>query len=277
MLLALQRTAGNRAVQRLVATSQATIAAAAARPGAALVDTPVAKPAPNGAAEIKKIESRAGGVTSMDPGQIPSLDLEAPARGGDGTYTAKVKPTTATPPAIESYYPAQGLHDLATTNAAGCRELLWVTDDMSALIKQGEQEHIDDYLWAYRLSYQAAAAAVAQAAAGAGGTGPTAGEAQDSARAQVRDALPSKLRPPDTDFQIQWMRTFGKLCGATYERDNLGWHSLSRYYIHDPKELKKLPLPTDGCNDVSAYVKGGKIGEVSSEKKVREKYDSLPG
>jgi hypothetical protein len=273
MLLALQRSAGNAAVARLVAASQATIAAAAARPRAALVDTPVAKPAPNGAAEIKKIESRAGGVTSMDPGQIPSLDLEAPVQRQDGSYTVKVKPTTATPPQIESYYPARGLHDMGTTDAMGCRNLLWVTEDMSALIKQGEQEHIDDYAWAYRLSYRAAADAVNQVS---GGTGPTAGEAQDDARAKVRDALPAKLRPPDTDFQIQWMRTFGRLCGATYDRDNLGWHSVGRYYVHDPHELKKLPLPTDGCNEVAAYVKGtSKIGETPAEKNVRAKYDSL--
>ena len=277
-LLRLQRLAGNGAVQRLVASSPTAASpaeiAARARDPRALRVSPVAKPPPDGAKEIKALDPRAGGVTQINATAPPSLDPDKPVQEDATTWSVRAKPTSAPQPTFDSFYPAAGLHDMGTKDALGCENFLHVTQPAADRIKAGEQEHIDDYLEAHRLSYAVEVNAVNTLGPA---KGSSAAEARAALQQQLYDALPAKLRSPKPQSpDARWGPIFGELCKATSDRDDDHWHDIPRYYQHDKKELAKLPLPKDGCAEVSEYVEtGGRIGVVGSSEQVKKRYDKL--
>ena len=297
----LQRQIGNRAVARALApsaparpvmSSPAQIGArAAARPGLAIpvmldfeaivvslqaAGRSVAAAPPDGAERIRSAQAggtRAAGYTELPAPTPPELKIAEP-RKVEGGWAARVQPTPNDRPLPTSLYPAPGVHQLGT-NAGGQQQHLLVTQQMSEVIRQGEQEHLLDLEWARHLSYDRAAAAINAAAESDGPVAPTPEAARERAEAEVCTALPAPLRwTRGTDPGRPWVRAYSRMAHVTIERDEAGWHAMTSAFVLDPAEKRAAGVPVG--DELTRYVGGPQIGEHPSAPLVRARFAALP-
>ena len=277
---AFQGIAGNQAVQRLVARApsapvvsprpapvseirrQSTAGMVEGRSRSLLNRTIAAEAAPDG---LKTIKKRGGpgvlGHTRNTSGNPPYLQLGATSSGPDG-YTATVNPARTTPTVSDALYPAPGIHheyDYTTENGTPATISLIVSDEWSEKIKVGEQEHIDDQAWAWKLTWAAIAAVIDNLAKAGLPAKPTADEAEKAARARFLADLPAKLRPTDATFDAQdakWGVTdkesvFLKMFRASgLLRDNSGWHTPESSLDHTDKGGNRFDKLSAGSSKI---------------------------
>jgi hypothetical protein len=127
----------------------------------------------------------------------------------------------------ESFYPAAGDHQrpgMTQVIEGRTYNHYWrVSQQVSDLIKQGEQEHLDDARRAYELTYKLIGDAINALATQRFGPASTPAEAERMAEAALARKLPSQLGTnPAT-----WVQVLDRLLGQTKTRDTKGWHALS--------------------------------------------------
>jgi hypothetical protein len=133
---------GTAPVQRLVSSSPAAASPAEialrAREPRALRVSPVAKPAPDGAKEIRRSTREQGGDADQRDRAArrstrTSRCRRTPRPGASGrSRRARAQPT------FDSSLPRGGLHDMGTKDALGCENFLHVTPPAEDRIKAGE-------------------------------------------------------------------------------------------------------------------------------------------
>jgi len=198
--------------------------------------TPSARRPPNGLADIM----RRGGQTALGVSGGLTLTKNAAAftaprfttttthrrSGYRVEHFAAVQRTTSTDATHECFYPAPGQHlrpGMTQRIAGRTVNHYWdVSPQISTLIRNGEQEHLDDALRAYQLTYQCVENAINALAGRQFGPANTPAEATELARRALAQSLPRQL---GTDA-ANWARVLGRLLRQTQTRDSNGWHSL---------------------------------------------------
>jgi hypothetical protein len=257
--------AGNRAVARLV--------------GRVRADMPLDPP--DGVREIRRVGS--GGTLGhtrslMDP-TPPLFRLPAPA-AADGGYTARPAPTRAPALDFEVRWPTPGRHILyeaTTSSGAPANTYLQVTDDWSATILKGEEEHVDDQTIAWRETWSRVADIVNAMAAEPPVRGTTPEAASRASWARFVSRLPGPLRPagadPSESAQLaKWdfadrSSVFRTLVGESKRaRDVSQWHTpdASLDHMEDSNEIRTLSAGSS------------QIGVTLPEDLMRDAWNRLP-
>jgi hypothetical protein len=251
----LQTRASNRAVQRLLAPERPapqreeprpltfgrlTRAAAEAelRPGSFLTRAEIAvEPAAGGLQAIydRSSSGTVGGLTVWDPPVAPSFDVRVEAtRTGTHTreFRASIQQTQeARPGNHRAYYPGPGYHRIRTSEERPF--FAHLNDDMSNLIRDGEQEHLNDAARAYELSYGTINQAIQEEAARTATTPMVSARSQEEVRHQAEAALAARLPcqlGSDTATKLSpgsWVRLYRELAEMSRRRDGaIGMHAL---------------------------------------------------
>jgi hypothetical protein len=206
-----------------------------------LAGSPKAMAASQGIAEILRRGSRkdisiSGGLTLIPSAAAYTFPLFRATTSGKkvgmkSQFHAVVDRVTASDVTIESFYPAPGDHAFpGGTHREGSRVFhhYWkITREISELIQQGEQEHLDDAQRAFDLTVGKIAAVINSLAGRPFGPAASPQAAEGLAEAAFRQAIPIAL---GTDPR-NWVKVLDKLLLQTKARDDQGWHSL----MYDPE------------------------------------------
>ncbi len=231
--------------------------------------SPVAKAPPNGLADILRRGGNSGlGVSGgltltkhaaafTPPRFVTTRSLERVGSRVD--HYAVVQRTTSADATHECYYPAAGDHlRPGMTQQIGGRTFnhYWrISGRISALIKQGEQEHLDDDARAYELTYKTIENAINALAGRRFGPATTPDAADRLAEAALAASLPPQLGV----VPANWARVLDRLLSQTRARDTNGWHSLD---IDPPRTIGNMIV-----HPVSS-TPGTRIGRVPSNQVV---------
>jgi hypothetical protein len=218
------------AIQQLVAQSQDRTLVLCA-------GTPRAVAAPGGLADILRRSGQTtigttGGLTQVKSAvafTAPTFITtnQAQRTGSRVDHFAVVQRTTSGDATHECFYPDAGDHlRPGMTQRIGGRtfEHYWrISQQVSALIRQAEQEHLDDALRAYQLTYKCVEDAINALAGQSFGPATTPAAAEQLAVAALAARLPKQLGTAPAN----WVRVLERLLGQTTSRDSQGWHALS--------------------------------------------------
>jgi hypothetical protein len=219
-------------IQRLAAQ-----AAASTKGIPAFAGTASAQPAPNG---LGTIISRSGSATLGSTGGLtliknaaafttPSFAAQnSVVRQGSAVHHyAQVQRTTSGDATHECYYPGPGDHVRPGMTQQIGRQLYthyWrISQQVSELIRRGEEEHLADAQRAYELTYKLIADTINSMVGQRFGPARSPAEAQKLAEAELAKKLPKQL---GTDPR-NWVAVLNRLLGQTQERDRRGWHTIS--------------------------------------------------
>ncbi len=230
--------------------------------------SPAPQSAPNGLASIRNRGTSSGigftGGLTLVPNatafRTPVFQTEnvAVRDGHEVQHFAVVQRTTSSDVTIESFYPAPGDHVFTTQRIGNVLYThYWrITPQMSQLIRRAEQEHLDDSLAAYTMTYNLITDEINALAGTRFGPASTPAAATDLAEAALASKLPREL---GTDPR-NWVRVLDRLLGATKSRDTNGWHA-----------VRNDPPRTQGTRIISAIVPEAttRIGQVPSSQVVR--------
>jgi hypothetical protein len=217
-------------IQRLAAETR--IAVMVLRAG-----TTSAKAAPGGMADILRRSAQtslgtAGGLTLVKNAAAftaPRFSTtNQPQRTGNRVdHYATVSRTSSSDATHESFYPAAGDHQRpGMTQQIGGRPYnhYWrISQQVSDLIRQGEQEHLDDALRAYQLTYKSVENAINALVGRRFGPASTPAAAERLAEAALAARLPTQLGTNPAN----WVQVLERLLAQTKTRDSKGWHALS--------------------------------------------------
>jgi|SRR5665213_366155 len=165
-------------------------------------------------------------------------------------HFATVQRTTAIDVVHESFYPAVGDHFRpGMTRQEGNRtfQYYWrVSREMSDLIRQGEQEHLDDARRAFELTYQLICNAINSLAGKPFGPASSPYAAQQLAEAALARILPNQLGVnPAT-----WAQVLDRLLQQSKTRDTRQWHALSTGPPVTEGDRVLLPVMTSQTTNV---------------------------
>ena len=237
----------------------------------ATAGSPKALAAPGGAVDIAKKDPAfgTGGVTLIKNAAAftaPSfLTRNVPV--AKGTYLtehfAEVQATTAQDADHECYYPAPGDHkdpEPGGQPRSGKKfiYILRISEGISALVKAGEQEHLNDAQRSYKITYKLIADKINSLVGKRFGPATSPADAEKLAETELKKKLPAKLGTNPANW-VKMLQTLLDLAAKFRDDPERGWHRLASLrqkegnkYI---KELKEIPGKT-------------KIGKVPSEQVV---------
>jgi hypothetical protein len=231
--------------------------------------TPVARPAPAGMGDILQRGGRATLGTTGGLTLIKSVAAFTPPRfttttqvqraGSRVEHFATVQRTTSSDATHECFYPAAGDHlrpgMTQQINGRTYNHYWRISQQMSDLLRQGEQEHLDDALRAYDLTYKRVEDAINALVGQRFGPASTPAAAEGLAQAALASRLPTQLGTnPAT-----WVQVLQRLLDQTKTRDSRGWHALS---IDPPQTIGNMIV-----HPVSTTA-GTQIGRVPSSQVV---------
>ena len=195
------------------------------------------QPSPNG---LRTIISRSGSATLGSTGgltliknaaafTIPSFATQNSVvrQGSTVQQYAQVQMTTSRDATHECYYPGPGDHERPgmTQRIDGQQYThYWrISQQVSELIRRGEEEHLADAQRAYELVYKLIADTINLMVGRRFGPAPNPAEANRLAEAELANTLPRQL---GTDPR-NWVAVLNRLLGQTQERDRKNWHAIS--------------------------------------------------
>jgi hypothetical protein len=220
------------ALQRLVARALADQVDIAVFAGTATL-----RPAPSGLGTIVSQGNpgtlgATGGLTLIKSAAaftIPSFTAHNSAvrQGNTVQHYAQVNLTTSRDATHECYYPGPGDHVRpGMTHQEGNQTYThyWrISQQVSDLIRQGEEEHLADAQRAYELTYKLISDTINAMVGQRFGPARSPSEADKLAEAELAKRLPRQL---GTDPR-NWVAVLGRLLNQTEERDRKGWHAIS--------------------------------------------------
>ena len=183
----------------------------------------------------------------------------AERRGTTVEHFAEVERTSARDATHECFYPGPGDHVRpGMTQQVGGKTFThhWrVSSQMSALIRQGEEEHLADGARAFALTYQLVADTINALAGRRFGPASTPAAAQALAEAELSRRLPAALGVNPA----RWVTVLDRLLLQTKSRDQQGWHGVATG-----------PPVTEGTKILHPLmtVPGTRIGQVPSSQVV---------
>jgi hypothetical protein len=195
--------------------------------------TPVVKPTPLGIQEILRLRNQATLTQAVGLTKIKNaMAFTAPVfqtrtshqrNGHSVQHFATVLPTTSEDLTHPSFYPAPGLHEKPREKGQRQPEYWEITEEFSDLIRQGEQEHLDDARRAYELTYKCVENEINKLAGRRFGPASTPGEAEAMAVAELARRLPRQLGANPAN----WVAALDRLLSMTELRDKNLWHAVS--------------------------------------------------
>jgi hypothetical protein len=102
-----------------------------------------------------------------------------------------------------------------------------VGKSISELVRDGEQEHVDDAQRAYELGYGRIAKEINALSGHRFGPASTPQQADQMALDALDTSLPAALSTKQPGFRAAWVRTMDALLKQTTTRDNNGWHTMT--------------------------------------------------
>jgi hypothetical protein len=245
MIGRLQATVGNAYVQRVIAQARAAtladvhtsaLAARAQGNDVVLSGVPALKAAPGGLNSIrdKDEDGPAGwtGVPNAAAFTAPTIDIRNSSAnaGGKWQHFAEIQPTSSDDVQLEAYYAGPGDHASSPpTTKIGKKTysvFTRISPEVSDLIRQGEQEHIDDAHRAFVLTYGRVADETNALAKDKNRFGPA--DTPAAADKLAWDALFARLPAALSGGLAQWPKVLDTLLKATKLRDTAGWHNIAR-------------------------------------------------
>lgn len=235
----------------------------------AFAGTPKPRAAPSGAVDIAKMDSRpCGGVTLIKnaaaftaPSFVTKNDVVRKGAHNELTqHFAEVQPTTAQDAVHACYYPAEGDHTDPDPGGQPRRGkkliyILRISKEISNLIKTGEQEHLNDALRAYKITYKLIADKINSLVGKRFGPAKSPADAEKLAEAELKKKLPTKLGTNPVNW-AKMLQTLLDLAWNYRDDPKRGWHRLGSMRQKDGnryiRQLNEIPGVT-------------KIGEVPSE------------
>ena len=178
-----------------------------------------------------------GSARIYPPDAVIDIDgFPPPGSGFKKQY--RLKPTTTRDHDFKAMAAPVGTYDTGMTVVVSVggqevelKKLVQVTDDVAARTRRFEQEHIDDTVAAFGLSFQEAASAVNHFAGGADGASPIyfRGNSEEEVKAYVESRLTDYHgRPKLGGKREDWVAAYKKLLALTIsQRDARGTHSWS--------------------------------------------------
>jgi len=223
------------------------------------------KSTPNGLGAIMResegtILGVTGGLTLIKSAaafQAPSFVTTTTSvrNGNQVQHFAEIRPSVSADATHDSYYLGPGDHlrpgSEQKIGGKNYTHYLRISPGVSELIRQGEQEHLDDAMRAYNLTYKLIADEINAMVGQRFGPAQTPDKATQLAEAALAKRLPSELGVEPSN----WVAVLDRLLLMTKTRDKNGWHSL----ITDP--------PKTSRNTIIHVVSTGpkfQVGHVSS-------------
>jgi len=279
-VLELQRLAGNRAVTNMLASGR----------GGGRVTTvdrvDLQRDAMDPEKGVGQIREKTANkmtlaLTQRGIGPYPPLFQAETPKQDKGGYTTQARKVGSIPePEIHEYWPKEGLHKLADGS------LLDVTPDWEQKLQKGEDQHRDDALLAWKITWKAVQTQINKFAAAPGPPEATPDAAVKALWKRYVASLDEELRPrgampteaaqrdvldvrPGTYFAHTWE--------TTVVRDTRGYHTASQGAL---EKDAAHPAPKDA--NVMGVVKGRDFDEKapSSEnliEQLRQRWRSEPG
>jgi hypothetical protein len=222
--------------------------------------TPLGKTAPAGMREILSKGGHsglgvAGGLTLVKNAAAfvaPTFSVRASHErtGYQVNHFAVINRTTSEDVEHESFFPSPGNHlrpgMSQQINGRNYNHYWKVAPAVSDLIRQGEQEHLDDARRAYELTYKLIAERINALAGSRFGPATTPAGAQQQALDALATQLPREL---GTD-PANWPAVLDRLLKQTEARDTNAWHALS---IDPPQTVGDMildPVVTTGTTRI---------------------------
>lgn len=208
---------------------------AAADPGIAIAfaGSPVEKSAPGGVSFIRS--KSGGGISFAWTGTVKAGVFTAPSVRTNVTtikkdhqreHFAELKPTTSADATHFCYYPGPGDHEIPgmTKKIGGktYKRYYRISQEISELARKGEQEHLNDALRAYNITYKLIADQINSLAGQRFGPARSPYEAKQQAYAALEKKLPKQLGTEPGG----WAKMLDTLLVATRFRDLKLWHEL---------------------------------------------------
>jgi hypothetical protein len=225
-------------IQRLAQYSQGAILCFAG--------TPLKKAAPTGVLEILRMRKQGSvkaalGLTPIKNSAAftaPSIKTTPSNQrvGHQVQHFATFVHTTSQDATHDSYYPAPGIHQKPPQD--GPNEFWEITEELSELVCEGEQEHLNDARRAYEITYKCIENEINRLVGKRFGPASTPGDAIDLAVAELGQRLPKQL---GTDPK-NWVATLDRLLLMTTKRDTNLWHSIETEEFHQDgnKRIERL-------------------------------------
>ena len=202
-----------------------------------MAGTATAQAAPTGLSDIiRRSGSSALGATGGLTQTKSAAAFTAPTfvtrnvaerKGTTVEHFAEVERTTAGDAAHESFYPGAGDHVRpGMTQRIGEQTFthFWrVSHQMSALIRQGEEEHLADAARAFALTYALVAETINALAGRRFGPASSPAAAHALAEAEFARRLPTALGVDPA----RWVSVLDRLLLQTKTRDQQGWHGVT--------------------------------------------------
>ena len=221
---------------------------------------PVGKAAPGGMGEIlAKSEHSSLGVSGGLTLTKSAAAFVAPEFKTTTSYDrtaykvnhyAVINRTTPEEVEHESYYPLAGNHfrpGMVQQIQGKTYKHYWVISaKISELIKQGEQEHLDDAHKAFELTYGRIADEINSLAGKRFGPASTPSGANALALAALESRLPKQL---GTD-PANWVAVLDRLLDLSKTRDTEGWHALTTDPPQTVRDMILHPVSTTATTQV---------------------------
>jgi hypothetical protein len=137
-------------------------------------------------------------------------------------HFATFQRTTSQDATHESFYPAPGLHAKPAQAGRRANEFWEVTDDLSNLVREGEQEHLNDALRAYELTYKRVENEINRLVGRQFGPADSPAAATEMAVAELGRRLPAQLGTNPAN----WVTQLDRLLQMSKSRDTALWHSV---------------------------------------------------
>jgi hypothetical protein len=284
--MGLQRSAGNRAVRAaLVHVNSpkragspgrlAQLASSRTHAELALAGTPRPAAAPDGRTFLYSKSVGVAGWTGVpNAAAYTNPDFQTDAQhertdAGQVRHFAVVRPTASPDVTLESWFLGPGDHrwDDGKQELDGVlyQYFTHVSQAISDLVRDGEQEHVADVQRAYELGYGRITKEINALAGRRFGPASTPLQADQMALDALDANLPPALSTKQPAFRAAWVRTMDALLKQTTSRDSNGWHTMTesvgrrepkrRRYVLDlvPEKSTKInSVPSDQVVDFGA-------------------------
>jgi hypothetical protein len=190
-------------------------------------------------------------------------------------YEGRLEPTTAGSVNISARYPAPGLYPMRPPPGSRPRQVL-ISDEVSALIRAGEQEHSNDFHLAHQAVYGVVARVINELAAGPAKTAATGREVRELWLAALYDAFPPLLQARVDEFSPNrpWNELLARLNGLSNERDASHWHDMGSGFA-TMEDRTAHSIPDD--QDLVRILPGGQIGQHGSQERIDAAAPGLTG
>jgi hypothetical protein len=260
-LLHLQRQVGNRAVTQALTVQRVAVIG----------------PAPTAIAAGEQLPGATADRAAQPLGDTRPTGSTSPQWHIQGTtvngrWEGRLQPTTAGDVQIAARYPAPGVYPMAQGSSTRPKRAL-VDDAVSALVRDGEQEHSNDFHLAHHTVYDLVASTINTLAAGPAKCGPNVGDVHRQYREALRAALPPRLQAPVDDISptAPWNSTVATLNGLSNQRDTNHWHDMGAgFATQADREAHGVPQ----TEEFVRILPGGEIGQHDSQARIDE---AVPG